>query len=96
MPLNFELRKNCLSERTLFVRITISKISNAFLRKQKIFACELATASRPKRSEQKELLDEKTIIAFLVALSVILAGCNALFSVGHSNTNTINQTNNKK
>jgi len=59
MPLNFELRKNCLSERTLFVRITISKISNAFLRKQKIFACELATASRPKRSEQKELLDEK-------------------------------------
>ena len=59
MPLNFKLRKNCLSERTPFVRITISKISNAFLRKQKIFACELATASRPKRSEQKELLDEK-------------------------------------
>ena len=59
MPLNFELRKNCLSERTPFVRITISKISNAFLRKQKIFACELATASRPKRSEQKELLSEK-------------------------------------
>jgi len=59
MPLNFELRKNCLSERTPFVRITISKISNAFLRKQKIFACELATANRPKRSEQKELLDEK-------------------------------------
>jgi len=58
MPLNFELRKNCLSERTPFVRIT-NKISNAFLRKQKIFACELATASRPKRSEQKELLDEK-------------------------------------
>ena len=49
MPLNFELRKNCLSERTPFVRITISKISNAFLRKQKI----------SKRSEQKELLDEK-------------------------------------
>ena len=95
MPLNFELRKNCLSERTPFVRIT-NKISNAFLRKQKIFACELATASRPKRSEQKELLDEKTIIAFLVALSVILAGCSALFSVGHSNTNTINQTNHKK
>ena len=59
MPLNFKLRKNCLSERTPFVRITISKISNAFLRKQKIFACELTTASRPKRSEQKELLDEK-------------------------------------
>ncbi len=58
MPLNFELRKNCLSERTPFVRIT-NKISNAFLRKQKIFACELATASRPKRSEQKELLYEK-------------------------------------
>ena len=58
MPLNFELRKNCLSERTPFVRIT-NKISNAFLRKQKIFACELATASRPKRSEQKELLSEK-------------------------------------
>ena len=58
MPLNFELRKNCLSERTPFVRIT-NKISSAFLRKQKIFACELATASRPKRSEQKELLDEK-------------------------------------
>ena len=95
MPLNFELRKNCLSERTPFVRIT-NKISNAFLRKQKIFACELATASRPKRSEQKELLDEKTIIAFLVALSVILAGCSALFSVGHSNANTINQTNHKK
>ena len=95
MPLNFELRKNCLSERTPFVRIT-NKISNAFLRKQKIFACELATASRPKRSEQKELLDEKTIIAFLVALSVILAGCSALFSVGHSNTNTINQTNHKE
>ena len=55
MPLNFELRKNCLSERTPFVRITINKI----LRKQKIFACELATASRPKRSEQKELLNEK-------------------------------------
>ena len=52
MPLNFELRKNCLSERPpplFFVRITISKISNAFLRKQKI----------SKRSEQKELLDEK-------------------------------------
>ena len=49
MPLNFKLRKNCLSERTPFVRITISKISNAFLRKQKI----------SKRSEQKELLDEK-------------------------------------
>ena len=49
MPLNFELRKNCLSERTPFVRITINKISNAFLRKQKI----------SKRSEQKELLDEK-------------------------------------
>lgn len=49
MPLNFELRKNCLSERTPFVRITISKISNAFLQKQKI----------SKRSEQKELLDEK-------------------------------------
>ena len=39
---------------------------------------------------------KKTIIAFLVALSVILAGCSALFSVGHSNTNTINQTNHKK
>ncbi|WP_257792181.1 hypothetical protein [Campylobacter rectus] len=39
---------------------------------------------------------KKTIIAFLVALSVILASCSALFSVGHSNTNTINQTNNKK
>ena len=86
MPLNFKLRKNCLSERTPFVRITINKISNAFLRKQKI----------SKRSEQKELLSEKTIIAFLVALSVILAGCSALFSVGHSNTNTINQTNHKK
>ena len=60
MPLNFELRKNCLSERTPFVRITINKISNAFLRKQKISKrSELATASRPKRSEQKELLDEK-------------------------------------
>ena len=78
MPLNFELRKNCLSERTPFVRITISKISNAFLRKQKEFQMK------------------KTIIAFLVALSVILAGCSALFSVGHSNTNTINQTNHKK
>jgi len=78
MPLNFKLRKNCLSERTPFVRITISKISNAFLRKQKEFQMK------------------KTIIAFLVALSVILAGCSALFSVGHSNTNTINQTNHKK
>ncbi|WP_260425881.1 hypothetical protein [Campylobacter rectus] len=39
---------------------------------------------------------KKTIIAFLVALSVILAGCSALFSVDHSNTNTINQTNHKK
>ena len=48
MPLNFKLRKNCLSERTPFVRTT-NKISNAFLRKQKI----------SKRSEQKELLDEK-------------------------------------
>ncbi|MFL1707533.1 hypothetical protein ACHJH3_11150 [Campylobacter sp. MOP7] len=38
----------------------------------------------------------KTIIAFLVALAVIVTGCSALFSVGHGNTSTINQTNNKK
>ncbi|WP_039888855.1 hypothetical protein, partial [Campylobacter rectus] len=62
MPLNFELRKNCLSERPppfFLSELQINKISNAFLRKQKIFACKLATANRPKRSEQKELLDEK-------------------------------------
>ena len=69
MPLNFELHKNCLSERTPFVRITPNKRS-----------CYM----------------KKPIIAFLVALSVILAGCSALFSVGHSNTNTINQTDHKK
>ncbi|WP_314989809.1 hypothetical protein [uncultured Campylobacter sp.] len=39
----------------------------------------------------------KTIIAFLVALATLLTvGCSALVSVGHSNTNTINKTENKK
>jgi lipoprotein len=40
----------------------------------------------------------KTIIAFLlVALATLLTvGCSALVSVGHSNTNTINKTENEK
>ena len=59
MPLNFKLRKNCLSERTPFVRITNKQNQQHVFAKAKIFACELTTASRPKRSEQKELLDEK-------------------------------------
>ena len=46
-------------DETPFVRITNKQNQQHVFAKAKIFACELATASRPKRSEQKELLDEK-------------------------------------
>ena len=46
-------------DETPFVRITNKQNQQHVFAKAKIFACELTTASRPKRSEQKELLDEK-------------------------------------